>query len=1195
MKRTRKLISILLALCFIVAALPIHISANEPVTYPESYKIYPTLHSIVYNDGGVTLADVNLVVTNSADAPTKAKIESILTNNAVAFEKSAEISASKLNIVLGIAGDNEAIGNAFTAAAFADTSALTKTDGYVIGMKDNTIFIMGKSAIALFYGVTTFKQMVDFGVNVRNVLINDYADNGFRGLVEGFYGIPYSFEMRKSTIEMMGEYKMNSYMYGPKDDPYHHGAQWRELYPEKELADLKALVEAANANNVSFVWTIHAGPTMDFTDDDDAVNATLPEIISPQWMQSTTNKHEGVYVAEGQHAIDLYSAEESYQSIIAKYEQLYSIGVRQFGFFADDISFPQARFSAKAIVPFVNRINREFIQAKGDVKPLIFCPTYYHRADINYNGRPYMQTINGLDASIELMYTGANTMSNVDGGSSNNGYFTSLMSGRKPLIWWNYPVTDYIPSYLLMGQTPGLNANALNTMTGVVANPMQQGFASQIPLFGVADYTWKVQGYNANQAWQDSFKYLFPEVADSLYLFSQNSTLGTTSTSLTKNTESVYLQPKLTAFRNAVSKSTDLVAPGTALIEEYDKLIAAIADIKANCKSEGLLADIMPWLNKMESIAVGSKAVINGFLASNVADAWGYYSIASAEEASWPSITVDQLGGGKVAAVTGTGYLTPFFTDMKTLLETSINGKIDADKLTMIMDDYTNVTLSDVITLGHNRFIGMKLGNVYKISEIIVDLTVDVFDKLTIQYSANGVEWITAEGTVTNNVFTASLDSVAARYMRVINNTVEDVVFSYTKMAMRIVTPVVYTATGESNTKIYQTNTPARLVDGNFTTPYWVDGNQVPDQSVTLTYAQPFNLYDFALYEDTGDYIRSGGIYASMDNENWTRIGDIGTNFTAEKVGTTTYNVVRGFANGLEVKYIKIVTESTANNWTKLFEFVVNDKTGAKTSTVPAFNIVASGVPASMLDRSVATAFTTTSGESYLQYDLSENTNADTITIMQNAQNISNATVSIRSTDGWAEVGVLDQAVSIFDVSAYPNLLAIKFTWADNGVVPKIHEMFTKSNGVDKAALVTAIADANAALADDYLPAVYASLSAACVFGQAVVDTVYSSRSDVKAATDAINALLPQLRVKAVKIDGSSLVTVKKGKTTSISATIAPANAYNKEIVWKSSNEAVATIDENGLIVAKTTGMVMVTVTTVESGYTYNIVVRVTA
>ena len=59
-----------------------------------------------------------------------------------------------------------------------------------------------------------------------------------RGIVEGFYGTPWSFEDRADLINFCGKNNLNAYIYAPKDDPYHRD-QWRKPYPEDKIKDLK--------------------------------------------------------------------------------------------------------------------------------------------------------------------------------------------------------------------------------------------------------------------------------------------------------------------------------------------------------------------------------------------------------------------------------------------------------------------------------------------------------------------------------------------------------------------------------------------------------------------------------------------------------------------------------------------------------------------------------------------------------------------------------------------------------------------------------------------------------------------------------------------------------------------------------------------------------------------------------------------
>ncbi len=48
-----------------------------------------------------------------------------------------------------------------------------------------------------------------------------------RGVVEGYYGRPWSDEARRDVIRAIGREGMNAFVYGPKNDPYHRD-RWRE-------------------------------------------------------------------------------------------------------------------------------------------------------------------------------------------------------------------------------------------------------------------------------------------------------------------------------------------------------------------------------------------------------------------------------------------------------------------------------------------------------------------------------------------------------------------------------------------------------------------------------------------------------------------------------------------------------------------------------------------------------------------------------------------------------------------------------------------------------------------------------------------------------------------------------------------------------------------------------------------------------
>ena len=62
--------------------------------------------------------------------------------------------------------------------------------------------------------------------------------------------------------------------------------------------------------------------------------------------------------------------------------------------------------------------------------------------------------------------------------------------------------------------------------------------------------------------------------------------------------------------------------------------------------------------------------------------------------------------------------------------------------------------------------------------------------------------------------------------------------------------------------------------------------------------------------------------------------------------------------------------------------------------------------------------------------------------------------------------------------------------------------------------------------------------------------------------------------------------TLVIGDTETLIATLNPEYAYNQAVTWSSSNEAVASVDASGLVTAIAKGTAIITVTTVDGGYT---------
>ncbi|MBQ4026277.1 MAG: Ig-like domain-containing protein, partial [Bacteroidales bacterium] len=97
-----------------------------------------------------------------------------------------------------------------------------------------------------------------------------------------------------------------------------------------------------------------------------------------------------------------------------------------------------------------------------------------------------------------------------------------------------------------------------------------------------------------------------------------------------------------------------------------------------------------------------------------------------------------------------------------------------------------------------------------------------------------------------------------------------------------------------------------------------------------------------------------------------------------------------------------------------------------------------------------------------------------------------------------------------------------------------------------------------------------------------------------KTATCAVTVEAKPVAVESVSLDKSEL-TLEVGDEATLTATVSPADATDKEVSWSSSDPSVATVDEGGKVVAKAPGTTAVTVTTKDGGKSASCAVTVKA
>lgn len=294
-----------------------------------------------------------------------------------------------------------------------------------------------------------------------------------RGVVEGFYGTPWTHEQRMDMVQFIGSEGMNAYIYAPKDDPYHRD-KWREDYPQEQQKQLKELQQTAEKAGVELIFAVSPGLDIDFT--------------------GKNKKNDR-------------------QAMENKLQMMYDMGVRQFALFFDDIQTKDPIGQAE----FANYINRHFVELHPDCRPLIFVPTEYFLLDMESDGivKEYTGNLSSkLDKNIHVLYTGRAVCP--DGLTEEDIARTSaIYAGRDTGIWWNYPVNDYLHGdeyKLALGPLDKMPKRA--DVGSFFVNPMDRPALSKIAILTAAEFTANPASYDEETAWQRAIRKLYGQYGD---------------------------------------------------------------------------------------------------------------------------------------------------------------------------------------------------------------------------------------------------------------------------------------------------------------------------------------------------------------------------------------------------------------------------------------------------------------------------------------------------------------------------------------------------------------------------------------------------------------------------------------------------------------------------------------------------------
>jgi hypothetical protein len=262
--------------------------------------------------------------------------------------------------------------------------------------------------------LTPHPQAVRVEKNRTSAVIADFPSFPERGVVEGFYGVPWTHQDRIDILRFEGAHGMNVYYYAPKNDPYHRKL-WREAYPPEDMKRLGELVDTAHRNFVDFCFAISPGLTM------------------------------------------AYSSERDFGVLTNKLASVGKLGVSCFALFLDDVpqdlQDPQdkARFKtlAQAHIYLTDKLYKHLKEGSAENR-LVLTPTTYTN---EWGSRDYIRELGaGVDPDVSIVWTGTKVFSptiTVEQAREWGGYIH-----RKPLVWDNFPVNDGTPWCRYRGRSP---------------------------------------------------------------------------------------------------------------------------------------------------------------------------------------------------------------------------------------------------------------------------------------------------------------------------------------------------------------------------------------------------------------------------------------------------------------------------------------------------------------------------------------------------------------------------------------------------------------------------------------------------------------------------------------------------------------------------------------------------------------------
>jgi hypothetical protein len=278
------------------------------------------------------------------------------------------------------------------------------------------------------------------------------------GLVEGFFGLPWSWDERCEAVSFLAPHGYGFYLYAPKADAWLR-KRWQEPHPADEMARLAAFRAHCRAHGVRF----------------------------------------GIGLSPFE--LHLHEGDDWKQPLAVKLDMLAALEPDDIALLFDDLrgDVPDLAARQAGIV--------HVAAARRAAGRILFCPSYYSDdpiLDVAFGSRPagYLEDLGRLiDPAIGIFWTGPEVCS----AEITPGHVERVAAalGRKPFLWDNYPVNDgaRMSLHLHLRAFTGRPAGIAAHIAGHAINPASQAVLSRVPALTLAESYDAGAAYDYGEAW----------------------------------------------------------------------------------------------------------------------------------------------------------------------------------------------------------------------------------------------------------------------------------------------------------------------------------------------------------------------------------------------------------------------------------------------------------------------------------------------------------------------------------------------------------------------------------------------------------------------------------------------------------------------------------------------------------------------